>query len=158
MGHFEFEMESPLPRDKLYAWYTDFSEQDSELSQKYGNGTLLARHVRRTDDGHIICEQRLKIGRLEIPGQIRVLLHPENFTYDAELDFGNIVHQNRQYIFLEKDGHTLVRVKVEYTPKAWFVKALNAVGMYKRIDLRESRRTMDGYFKAAEAEIGGPAA
>lgn len=153
VGHFEFEMASALPRDKLFAWYTDFSESDSELSQKYGNGSLLARSVRRTDDGHIICEQRLKIGRMEIPGQIRVTLHPENYTYEAELHFGNLVEQKRLYEFREKDGGTLVHVKVDYTPKARFIKLLNAIGMYKRIDLKESRRTMAGYFKAAEAEL-----
>ena len=154
MGHFEFEMASKLPREKLFAWYTDFSEKDSELSHKYGSGSLLARSVRHTDDGHIICEQRLKIGRMEIPGQIRITLHPENFTYEAELDFGNLVSQQRLYAFREHGGGTMLHVKVDYTPKAPLIKFLNAIGMYKRIDHKESRRTMDGYFKAAEAELG----
>jgi hypothetical protein len=153
VGHFEFEMASPLPPERLFAWYTDFSEHDSELSQKYGNGSLLARSVRRTDDGHIICEQRLKIGRMEIPGQIRITLHPENLTYDAELDFGALVSQKRHYSFKPHNGGTMLHVRVEYTPKARLIKFLNAIGMYKRIDLKESRRTMAGYFKAAEAEI-----
>jgi hypothetical protein len=148
-------MASPLPRDKLFAWYTDFSEHDSELSKKYANGSLLARSVRHTDDGHIICEQRLKIGRTEIPGQIRITLHPEAFNYDAELEFGNLVTQKRLYEFLEKDGGTVLHVKVDYTPKSRLIKFLNVIGVYKRIDLKESRRTMAGYFKAAEAELGG---
>jgi hypothetical protein len=154
-GHFEFEMASPLPREKLFAWYTDFSEEDSELSKTYANGSLLARSVRHTDDGHIICEQRMKIGRMEMPGQARIVLHPGEFNYDAELEIGNLVTQKRLYEFLEKDGGTVLHVKVDYTPKAMFVKFLDAIGMYKRIDRKESLRTMAGYFKAAEAELGG---
>jgi hypothetical protein len=153
MGHFEFEMRSAISCEKLFPWYTDFSEHDAALSQKYGNGSLLARSVRHTDDGHIICEQRFKIGRMEIPGQVRLTLHPEKLTYEAELDIGELVSQKRLYEFREDAGGTMVHVKVDYTPKAPFVRFANAIGMYKRIDLKESRRTMDGYFKAAEAEL-----
>lgn len=148
-------MASKLPREALFAWYTDFSEKDSELSQKYGNGALLARSVRRTDVGHIICEQRLKIGRMEIPGQIRITLHPENLTYEAELEMGKLVSQKRLYEFRDNAGGTMVHVKVDYTPKSPLIKILNAIGLYKRIDLKESRKTMGSYFKAAEAELGG---
>lgn len=153
MGHFEFEMASTLPPDRLFAWYTDFSEADAAINKTYGNGSLIARQVRRTDDGHIICEQRMKIGRMEIPAQYRITLHPENLTYDAEMEMGNLVTQRRHYEFRKHDGGTMLHVTVDYQPKAGLVKFLNAIGMYKRIDLRESRRTMAGYFKAAEAEF-----
>lgn len=154
MGHFEFEMASPIPREKLFPWYTDFSEADADLSRRFADGSLLARQVRRTDDGHIVCEQRMKIGRMEIPAQYRITIHPENFTYEAEMEIGNLVHQKRLYEFREHQGGTLLHVKVDYTPKSGLVKFLNAIGMYKRIDLRESRKTTTGYFKAALAELG----
>lgn len=149
-------MASTLPREKLFPWYTDFSEADADLNRKFSDGSLVQRQVRRTDDGHILCEQRMKIGRSEVPAQYRITIHPENFTYDAEMEIGNLVSQKRHYEFRDKDGATLVHVKVDYTPKAGLVKFLNAVGLYKPIDRRASRRTMAGYFRAAEAEISKP--
>src|SRR5689334_18075864 len=146
-------MASPLPREKLFPWYTDFSDHDVDLSRKFSDGSLLARQVRRTDDNHVICEQRMKIGRMEIPAQYRITIHPENFTYDAEMDLGNLASEKRLYEFRDSGGGTMLRVKVDYTPKAGFVKFLNAIGLYKWFGRRSSRKTMAGYFRAAEAEL-----
>jgi hypothetical protein len=153
MGHFEFEMASRLPAEKLYAWYTDFSAEDADLSRKFADGSLVARQVRSTDDGHIICEQRMKIGRSEVPAQYRITKHPENLTYEAEMEIGNLVAQKRLYEFRPRRDGSLIHVKVDYTPKSGLVRFLNAVGLYKRIDRRMSRGTMGGYIKAAEAEL-----
>jgi hypothetical protein len=154
MGHFEFEMPSKLPPDRLFAWYTDFSPQDAGINKQYGDGSLIARGIRKTDDGHIICEQRMKIGRSEVPAQYRITLHPENLTYEAEMEIGNLVSQKRLYEFRAREDGSLVHVKIDYTPKAGLVKVLNALGLYKRIDRRMSRGTMAAYIKAAEAELG----
>jgi len=153
MGHLEFEMPSRLPADKLFGWYTDFSPQDAGINKQYGDGSLIARDIRKTDDGHIICEQRMRIGRSEVPAQYRITLHPENLTYEAEMEIGNLVSQKRFYEFLPRGGGSLIHVKVDYTPKAGLVRLLNAVGLYKRIDRRLSRGTMGAYIKAAEAEL-----
>lgn len=154
MGHFEFEMASRLAPDKLFAWYTDFSPQDAGINKKYGDGSLVARDIRHTDDGHILCEQRMMIGRSEVPAQYRITLHPENLTYEAEMEIGNLVSQKRLYEFKPSGGGSLVHVKVDYSPKAGLVKLLNALGLYKRIDRKMSRGTMAAYIKAAEAELG----
>jgi len=153
MGHFEFEMPSKLAPAKLFAWYTDFSPQDAGINKQYGDGSLIARDIRKTDDGHIICEQRMRIGRSEVPAQYRITLHPENLTYEAEMEIGNLVSQKRLYEFRQREGGSLIHVKIDYTPKAGIVKLLNALGLYKRIDRRMSRGTMGSYIKAAEAEL-----
>jgi hypothetical protein len=146
-------MASTLPPEKLFPWYTDFSEADADLSRKFADGSLIARQARRTDDGHVIVEQRMKIGRSAVPAQYRITLHPENLTYEAEMEIGNLVSQKRLYEFRDATGGTLVHVRVDYTPRAGLVKFLNAVGLYKPIDRRMSRRTMAGYLRAAEAEL-----
>jgi len=146
-------MPSRLPPDQLYEWYTDFSAEDADLSQKFADGSLIQRQVRNTDDGHIICEQTMRIGRSKVPAQYRITKHPESLSYDAEMEIGNLVSQKRLYEFLPGPEGPRIHVKVDYSPKAGLVKLLNTFGLYKRIDRRMSRGTMGGYIKAAEAEL-----
>lgn len=158
MGTFTIEERCAVPRDRLYPWYTDFSGKDAEIMARYGTGSLLERRVERTDDRRFVLRQKMKVMGRTVPATIRIEKRPEAFAYDAHLEFGALAAQDRRYTFLEHDGGTLLRMEVDYTPIARFVRFLDAVGFLRRLDMKESRATTVGYLRAAEAELLPPAA
>ncbi len=153
MGKFTIEETTRVPRDELYAWYTDFSPRDVDLIREFGTGSLLERNVERLDERRFVLRQRLKVMGRTIPTTVRIEMHPNEFAYDAHLEFGKLASQQRRYTFLEKDGGALLRMEVQYTPIARSVRFLDAIGLLRRLDLRESRRATRGFLRAAEAEL-----
>jgi hypothetical protein len=153
MGRFTIEEECRVAPERLYAWYTDFSGQDADLMRRYGTGSLIERRVDRLDEQRLVLTQRMKVMGRTIPATIRIEKHPQLLTYDAHLEFGRLAKQERRYTFTERDGGTLLRMEVEYTPLSRVVKFLDAIGFLRRLDMKESRATTVGYLRAAEAEL-----
>lgn len=154
MGHFTIEETCRVPRDQLFSWYTDFSGRDADLMRRFGTGSLLERNVERLDDRRFVLRQRMKVLGRTIPATIRIEKHPDEFAYEAHLDFGGLASQDRRYAFHErKGGGTLLRMEVEYRAHARVVRFLDAIGFLRRLDMKESRRTTQGYLRAAEAEL-----
>lgn len=153
MGRFTIEERCRVPRDRLFAWYTDFSGQDADLIRRFGNGSLVERSVERLDDRHVVLRQRLKVLGRTIPTTVRIETRPQEFAYEAHLDFGALASQDRRYTFLERGGGTVLHMEVEYTARSRLVRFLDRIGFLRRLDMRESRRTTVSYLRAAEAEL-----
>ncbi len=156
MGHFTIEESCRVPRDRLFAWYTDFSGRDADLIRRFGDGSLIERKVERVDERHVVLHQRLRVLGRTVPATIRVETHPEEFAYDAHLDFGGMASQDRRYSFREEDGRTVLHMEVEYRAHSRLVKLMDFVGYLRRLDMKESRRTTQSYLRAAEAALLGP--
>lgn len=154
MGHLHFEAVSPIPRQRLFLWYVDFSEKDPALSAKYGDGSLKERRVTRLDDRHFSVESVLDSRGRKFPVHYDVTINPEEFTYNVTLTSKDLYKIRRRYAFLEtSEGGTRVVVDDDYTLLRNLHKFLDLFGQGRRMLLRSSQEVMQTYLKAAQEEL-----
>lgn len=104
-----YTREFPHPIEQCYAWLTDYTDRDPSLT----HAVLKERRVLERTPERVLLEVRNEVMGADLAGQAEVLLHPEEFWYEAKgLGRGKGVH----YVYrLAPLGPSRTRLDVHYT-------------------------------------------
>ena len=145
MGNYSFEMIARgVPRRELFNWFTDFSDDDAEISKRRGVDLLQQRKVtRRGNSLHVENELLSRGNRSKFV--IDVVLHPENYTYDVE--GGNEgIKSNMRFAFTDVPGiGSKVTVNCTYELLNTELKTRDASGLVNK-ELKEGQQRLVAAF------------
>lgn len=154
MGHFSFEsVARGVPRDKLFRWYFDYSEDDVEIIRRRGDGSLLSRKVRREGGNRVIVENERIVRGKRIKMVYDANPHPENYTCEVEITVPGAYESHRQYSFTEVQEGTKVIFRDNYTVLSTRLKIADIFGVVRRQLARTSEQGMRAYIAEAEKEL-----
>ena len=143
-----------VTREKLFEWFTDFSPGDVDIMKRRGIEGILSREITR-DGNKIHAEQMIKVMGKRSPMTTDIVLHPEDYTYDAHL-WSPMVESDLHYTFTQLPEGTRISVDGNYrlTSRALKILSILMLGLFKRGAARSFRRELRAYTAEAEEQLG----
>jgi len=142
-----------VTREKLFEWFTDFSPEDVDIMKRGGIGGILSREITR-DGNKIHLEQMIQVMGMRRPMSIDIVLHPEDYTYDAHL-LSSMVESDLRYTFTQLPDGTRISVDGNYrlTSRALKILSILMLGLFKRGAARSFKRELRAYIAEAEEQL-----
>ncbi len=144
------------PRDKFYAWYTDFGSEDPEIIDRYKqatSGKMLTRRLISREGNRLQVETVYDFMGRKIKGEIDITLTPENYTYTAVIVVANMFEDHRNYQFTETPEGTKITTQGVYRARSLIMKIADTLGLLKPIYVKDSQGITDALCRAAEVEL-----
>lgn len=148
------------PRDKFYAWYTDFASEDPEIIERHKkptSGKMLSRKLISREGNKLRVETVYQFFGRKMRGDMDIVLSPRDFTYKAVVVVARMFEDHRSYRFLETVEGTKVVMEGSYRAKSPGMKLFDALGLLKSMYVKDSKGVTDALCRAAEIELAGPA-
>lgn len=143
-----------VAREKLFAWYTDYSPEDVDIMKRRGDGRLLSRVCTR--DGNKLHVENEGRGLRGKPMKFfyDAVLHPEDYTYDIHISVPGMMESDRHYTFTQEPEGARVAYEDNTHAIGRMWKFLAAIGIGDRVGAWASKRTLRAYVAEAESELG----
>ena len=143
-----------VTREKLFEWFTDFSPEDVDIMKRRGIEGISSREITR-DGNKIHAEQMIKVMGKRSPLTIDIVLHPEDYTYDAHLS-SPMVESDMHYTFTQLPEGTRISVDGNYrlTSRTLKILSILMLGLFKRGAARSFKRELGAYTAEAEEQLG----
>ena len=144
------------PRDKFYAWYTDFASEDPEIIARHKeptSGRMLTRKLVSRDGNKLRVETVYQFFGRKMRGDMDIVLSPDDFTYKAVVVVAGMFEDHRSYHFLETPEGTRVVMDGSYRARGLGMKVFDALGLLKSMYVKDSKGVTDALCKAAEIEL-----
>lgn len=144
------------PRDKFYAWYTDFSSEDPEIIDRHKeptSGRMLSRKLVSRDGNKLRVETVYQFFGRKMKGDMEIVLSPHDFTYKAFVVVAGMFEDHRSYHFFETPEGTKVVMEGSYRAKSLGMKVFDTFGLLKSMYVKDSKGVTDALCRAAEIEL-----